>query len=605
MRLGPVLLLAGIGWGHAGVGALQEVQEATAVDPSVQESPPVQDGPLAQSLEITEELMAIRDSVESVLVAQDTVMGPERQVQLSVVRGWLARSSELQQELIEVLPGLAPPQGDSAGAVGDSGAPSPEVADGLELIRSRVVEYTRWLQVAYRDQRDRQMAALERLAAARVEATPEEVAVIDGERRLRSGQVDTLYIREAELLSKSEALGVDVDEGWRELEQAGLSRADGLTGRLQLALLDRDRVRQELEDAERAGLSEAEIARIRNELQTVERRIEDLSRTLGTTADFLDSRGLGTAGYRRLMIESTGVTGDILKRDVFFGLVADSFRDLSRWVRTRGPTVLVRALIVLFFVFVGRVAARLIWWFFPTLGLVHLPRLATELVGRMVGPLGTLVGLGVGLSVIGVDTTTVLAGAGVAGVVLGFALQDSIANFAAGFLILLYRPFDQDHVIEAAGVVGKVRSMGLANTTLLTFDNRRVSIPNSKLWGTVIANRSSEPTRRAEALLRVGFDQDLGRVSDIVLARLEEHELVLSDPAPSLYVSGSGASWMEVTVWAWAENADWWTVTAALPELLKAALEAGAIPVPLPTQRVVGLQEQGHETEPIVTRTGR
>ena len=431
MRFGAVLVLASIGWSQAGNEASQE---STPTDPSLQELSPTVVGPLSRPLEITEELMAIRDSVEAVLVAQDTIIGPQRQIQISVVRGWLARSSELQQELIEILPSLSvSAAGGSPGSGGDPDASTQEVQDGLELIQSRVVEYTRWLQAAYRDQRDRESAALEGLSAARAEAAPEEVAAIDGERRLRSGQVDTLFIREAELLSNAEALGVDVDEGWRDLEQAGLSRADGLTGRLQLAQVDRGRVQQELDDAERAGLSEAETARIRNDLQAVERRIEDLSRTLSTTSDFLDSRGLETAGYRRLVIEATGVTGDILNRDVFFGLLADTFQDMSRWVRTRGPTALVRILVVLFFVVVGRVSARLIWWVFPTLKLVRLPRLATELVGRMVGPLGTLVGLGVGLSVIGVDTTTVLAGAGVAGVELGFALQDSIANYAAGF----------------------------------------------------------------------------------------------------------------------------------------------------------------------------
>lgn len=171
MRLGAVLVLASLGWTQVGDGASQG---PTVGDPSVQEPALAAQTPLAQPLAITEELMVIRDSVEAVLVAQDTIIGPQRQIQISVVRGWLARSSELQQELIEILPSLSvSAAGGSPGSGGDPDASTQEVQDGLELIQSRVVEYTRWLQAAYRDQRDRETAAMERLSAARAEAAPE------------------------------------------------------------------------------------------------------------------------------------------------------------------------------------------------------------------------------------------------------------------------------------------------------------------------------------------------------------------------------------------------------------------------------------------------
>jgi small conductance mechanosensitive channel len=452
-----------------------------------------------------------------------------------------------------------------------------------------MVEYTQWMRIALDDQRNRHHLVLDSLNTTRADAPLDQIAAIDSEARLRNGQLDTLFTDESELLASSQALGIDVADGWRSLEQEAVARADGLTGRLQLAQLDKEAFRQELADAERAGLSESEVARIRSEARALDRLIEDLSANLGATSDFLDTRGYSTSAYRQLVIQATGeVTGDILDVDVLVGLLSDGLGSAVSWFRTNGPTAVVRLLIVLVSILLGRWGVRLVWWLFRALRLVQLPLLAKELIGRALGPVGTVLGLGFGLWAIGADATTMLAGAGVAGVVVGFALQDSLANFASGFMILLYRPFDQDDTIEAAGIVGTVRSMGLANTTLITFDNRRVSIPNSKLWGAVIANRSSEPTRRAEAVVRVGFDQDLSEVSRIILDRLRAHEMVLDEPAPSAYVSGAGDSWMEVTVWAWTRNPDWWTVTAAMPALLKAALEEQGIPVPLPVQQLVG-----------------
>lgn len=601
-RLVSALLVVGLGAGAAeaatpGAGRFHTAgprQDPVPQDSAVSAMP----AEILEALRVSERLMVLRDSVEDFLVAPDTAVGPRQQVQRFRVRGWLVEAGDLQESLVELVsgvPGLEALDEGSAGTPAGTGA-SPreegvpdEVREALATVRSRMVDYTRWLRVAYEEQRAIQEVALDSLSAARAQASLDQIAVIDGEGRLRRGQVDSLFIAESELLLNSEALGLDVADGWRSLEQAASARADGLAGRLRLAQLDEERLRRELADAERAGLSTEETARVRRELGIVQRLLGDLSATLGVTSDFLDARGFETAGYRQLVIEATGsVTGDILDWDVLTGLVGKFADDAGRWVRRNGPTLLVRLVVVLLCIALGRIGVHLVWWLLRATGLVRLPRLARQLAGRMMGPLGTVLGLGVGLAAIGADGTTILAGAGVLSVVVGFALQDSLANFAAGFMILLYRPFDQDDTIEAAGIVGTVRSMGLANTTLVTFDNRKLSVPNSKLWGTVIANRSSEPTRRAEAVVRVGFDQDLSAVSEIILDRLRDHEMVLEDPAPSVYVSGAAESWMQVTVWAWTKNQDWWAMTASMPALLKNALEAQGIPVPLPTQQLVG-----------------
>jgi small conductance mechanosensitive channel len=541
---------------------------------------------LAQALEASAGLGLIRDSIEWYLVGQDTLSAAVRQARRSRVLALIEQAERLQTTLAELVPGLDSLPPEDAEIIDSAGVSM----SGPGLVRSRVEGFLTWLWMAYREGVQAQRARADSLNRAFSEASREEAPALESQIRLALSQIDTLYQMEVGQLRIADRIGVSTDQAWRALEQEWISRADGLTGNLQLAQLERDRLREELRDAQRARLSDAQTSTIRTEIQGADRRIADLARALESTSDLLDQRGFETAQYRRLVIQATGeVTGDILNWNVLRGLVSDFVRSSVAWVRDHGPTMIVRFLIVMAFVVLGRVGIRVFWWAFRFLGMVHLPRLATTLVGRMLTPVGTVVGFGLGLMAIGVDPTTVLAGAGVLGVVVGFALQDSLSNLAAGFFILFYRPWDLDDVIEASGVVGRVRSMGLANTTLVTFDNRRVSVPNAKLWGSVVANRSSEPTRRAESVARVGYQEDLNKVMETVLGVLQDHDLVLEEPAASAHVSGSGPSWLELKVWAWTRNEDWWTLTASMPALIKTALHEAGIEIPLPRQEIMGL----------------
>lgn len=543
---------------------------------------------LAQALEASAGLGLIRDSIEWYLVGQDTLPAAVRQARRSRVLALIEQAERIQTTLAELVPGLDSLPPEDAEIIDSAGVSM----SGPGLVRSRVEGFLTWLWMAYREGVQAQRARADSLNRAFSEASREEAPALESQIRLVLSQIDTLYHMEVGQLRIADRIGVSTDQAWRALEQEWISRADGLTGNLQLAQLERDRLREELRDAQRARLSDAQTSTIRTEIQGADRRIADLARALESTSDLLDQRGFETAQYRRLVIQATGeVTGDILNWNVLRGLVSDFVRSSVAWVKDHGPTMIVRFLIVMAFVVLGRVGIRVFWWAFRLLGMVHLPRLATTLVGRMLTPVGTVVGFGLGLMAIGVDPTTVLAGAGVLGVVVGFALQDSLSNLAAGFFILFYRPWDLDDVIEASGVVGRVRSMGLANTTLVTFDNRRVSVPNAKLWGSVVANRSSEPTRRAEAVARVGYQEDLNRVMETVLGVLRDHDLVLEEPAPSAHVSGSGPSWLELKVWAWTRNEDWWTLTASMPALIKATLHEAGIEIPLPRQEIMGLAD--------------
>jgi small conductance mechanosensitive channel len=193
-----------------------------------------------------------------------------------------------------------------------------------------------------------------------------------------------------------------------------------------------------------------------------------------------------------------------------------------------------------------------------------------------------------GLSVIGVETTTLLAGLGVAGVVVGFALQDSLSNLFAGISILATRPYDVDDVVEAGGVLGRVREMGLWNTTIVTFDARRLLVPNKSIWSQIIENRSAEPIRRVEAIARIGYDDDLQKVVRVFYDMLKSDERVVDEPAPLVFASSLAESWIEVKLWPWVKNADWWSLTSDLPRLISQRLDEEGIAIPYPRREIVG-----------------
>ena len=277
----------------------------------------------------------------------------------------------------------------------------------------------------------------------------------------------------------------------------------------------------------------------------------------------------------------------MLNPRVLLGLLRDLAGGIWNWFRNNAPTLLARLFIIVAFIVLFRVGFRLGWLLFAKLGLVKLSRLLADMVERLLGPLATILGLFTGLWVLGVNPTTLLAGVGVAGIIIGLALQDSLSNLASGFFILATRPFDVDDVIEGGGVTGTVKAMGLANTTVVTFDNRRLMVPNRKIWGEVIVNRSVEQVRRVEVTVKIGYGEDLDRAIGILRDLLDEHEKVLKNPEPSIFVGKLADSWLEVEVRPWVKNEDWWPVLTDLPRLVRLRFAREGIEIPIPRRELV------------------
>jgi small conductance mechanosensitive channel len=239
-----------------------------------------------------------------------------------------------------------------------------------------------------------------------------------------------------------------------------------------------------------------------------------------------------------------------------------------------------------------RIAFRFLWWFLRLIRVVRFSKLMVDLTGRMIRPIATIAGLVTGLWLIGANPTTVLAGIGVAGVIVGLALQDSMSNLAAGLFILATKPFDIEDIVEAGGVIGTVKQMGLANTTILTFDRRRLFVPNRLIWGSVIENRSSEPIRRVEVTARISYREDLDQALAVLRDLVDVNEMILDDPEPAVFVKRLADSWVDIAVWPWVNSEDWLKMLRGLPRLIKLRFEAEGIEVAYPRTELVARRER-------------
>jgi small conductance mechanosensitive channel len=178
-------------------------------------------------------------------------------------------------------------------------------------------------------------------------------------------------------------------------------------------------------------------------------------------------------------------------------------------------------------------------------------------------------------SMVGIETTSFIAAIGAAGLAIGLALQGSLANFAGGVLILLFRPFKAGDFIEAQGVMGTVDQIQIFHTVLRTGDNRTVIVPNGSLSNGIITNYSNQATRQVLYDVKVDYASDLAKAREVLL-KLAEDPRVHKDPAPVVVVSALGDTSINLSLRMWTSNADYWGVIFMLNESVRDKLhEAG------------------------------
>jgi small conductance mechanosensitive channel len=190
------------------------------------------------------------------------------------------------------------------------------------------------------------------------------------------------------------------------------------------------------------------------------------------------------------------------------------------------------------------------------------------------------------LGQLGIQTTSFIAILGAAGLAVGLALQGSLANFAAGFLMIIFRPFKVGDFVEAAGVAGVVKEIQIFTTTLKTGDNKTIIVPNAKISGDNIINYSAEENRRVDMTVGVAYDADLSKVREVLNDIISKDARILSEPEPLVVVGELADSSVNFIVRVWTKSADYWGVKFDATEAIKNRFDEAGIGIPFPQRDI-------------------
>ncbi|MGX9457281.1 mechanosensitive ion channel domain-containing protein [Photobacterium damselae subsp. damselae] len=321
-----------------------------------------------------------------------------------------------------------------------------------------------------------------------------------------------------------------------------------------------------------------------------QRKVASDTQSLTYLAGVADKMGIDTSEYKQQLFETTGnVTNDLLNTKVIWSIVSSWTHELGSWVFANAPQMLFKILIFVLIIFLARVLKNLTRKMVKravTSPNLKMSQLMQEFFISMSGKGVFCIGLLIALSQIGLDLTPILTGFGVAGVIIGFALQDTLSNFASGMMLLIYRPFDVGDFVEAGSVSGKVSHMSLVNTTIKTFDNQIIIVPNSKIWGDIIKNVTHERVRRVDMIFSISYSDDIELTEKVLHEIVESHESVLRSPEPTIKLHTLNSSSVDFIVRPWVKTEDYWDVYWDITREVKMRFDREGISIPFPQQDV-------------------
>lgn len=236
---------------------------------------------------------------------------------------------------------------------------------------------------------------------------------------------------------------------------------------------------------------------------------------------------------------------------------------------------------------IGRWATKLIVKLVRKLmAKANVDPLLVNFLGSMLGGLLTLVVIIAALDQLGVNTTSLIALIGAAGLAVGLALQGTLANFASGVLLIVFKPFKVGNFVEAGGVSGVVEEIRIFNTVFRTGDNKEMIVPNGQIYGGTIVNYSARETRRIDLTIGIGYDADIKLAKETLESLIKADERILADPAPVIAVSELADSSVNFVVRPWVKSGDYWGVYWDLLEAVKLTFDEKGISIPYPQMDV-------------------
>jgi small conductance mechanosensitive channel len=337
---------------------------------------------------------------------------------------------------------------------------------------------------------------------------------------------------------------------------------------------------------------------LQTEIKLMVLRRDSALENLGTVADLLDKLEIDSAGYRSLILRVSGdVTTGILETGVWARLLQQWGQNTWKWVSENSLNWILKLIVLLIILYVARALSRVTRRVVEQgISKVNLSRLLRRMIVATAANGVFIIGVLIALSQLGISIGPLLAGLGIAGIIIGFALQDTLANFASGMMILLYRPYDVGDLVDAGGEFGTVTDMSLVSTVILTIDNQKLVVPNNLIWGGVIRNVTAEKIRRVDMTFGIAYDDDIPKAERVLRAIVDSHDKVLDEPEPDVKLHTLGESSVDFVVRPWVKTDDYWDVYWDVTREVKLRFDAEGISIPFP-QRDVHLYGTDSQTK--------
>ncbi len=428
---------------------------------------------------------------------------------------------------------------------------------------------------------------LDRVVFPSPDLSPRKLVIADQKLFEHIFDVDDIYRALSTYIQVADKFGLDATD---EKEFMVAALADSAANRSMFMELALDDIRM-LKSTVATLPDDTELA---DWLRAVETRIQMAAKSLRDIVTLMNAQGMETRQYRQQVLTVTGeITTDVLDVGIVASLVSGWSKAIVDLVAKESVKVLFRLLLVAAILIVSFQLANLVRKLVNR-GLdsarVHISHLLRRMIVATSRNLIIIFGLLIAISQLGISLGPLLAGLGVVGFIIGFALQDTLSNFASGLMILIYRPFDVGDVVEAGGVNGTVSHMSLVNTTFMTFDNQSMVVPNNLIWASVITNVTAQRTRRVDLTIGVSYDDDIEKVEAILWDIINDHEAVLTDPKPNIRLHELGESSVNFIVRPWVKTADYWDTYWELTKTIKLRFDKEGISIPYP-QRDVHVKE--------------
>jgi small conductance mechanosensitive channel len=220
------------------------------------------------------------------------------------------------------------------------------------------------------------------------------------------------------------------------------------------------------------------------------------------------------------------------------------------------------------------------------MGKAKMDGILVNFIGSIIRSILLLFVVIAALDQLGVDTTSLIALIGAAGLAIGLALQGSLQNLASGVMLIVFRPFTDGDFVEAGGTMGVVEEIGIFTTKMRTGDNKEVIVPNGQMFGGIITNYSKRDTRRVDMVFGISYGDDIRKAKEIITGIITADERILQDPAPLIAVGELADSSVNFNVRPWVKSSDYWSVYYDLNEKIKLAFDDNGISIPFPQMDV-------------------